>query len=110
MSNDFAEAARIIERGIRSRAFPAAAIEVGRRQAHLWSAAFGRLTYTADATPASGHTIFDLASLTKVISTTTLVMRAVDDGRLALTDRVRGRPPAGRRAAPPAGAHAAPPQ
>ena len=31
----------------------------------------------------TSDTIFDLASLTKVIATTTLVMRAVDDGRLA---------------------------
>jgi CubicO group peptidase (beta-lactamase class C family) len=95
---DFAEAARIIERGIQSRAFPAAVIEVGRRQVPLWSAAFGRLTYAAKATPASSHTIFDLASLTKVISTTTLVMRAADDGRLALTDRVGDRLPAWRGA------------
>jgi CubicO group peptidase (beta-lactamase class C family) len=95
---DFSDAARIIERGIQSRAFPAAAIEVGRRQAPLWSGAFGRVTYAADATPASRHSIFDLASLTKVIATTTLVMRAVDDGRLALADPVCDRLPAWRGA------------
>ena len=33
-------------------------------------------------------TIFDLASLTKVVATTTVVMRLVEDGRIRLTDKV----------------------
>ena len=48
----------------------------------LWRYATGRLTYDADAPPVDDETVFDLASLTKVIATTTLAMRAVDDGRL----------------------------
>ena len=34
-------------------------------------------------------TIFDVASLTKVVATTTAVMMLVEDGRIRLTDRVR---------------------
>jgi CubicO group peptidase (beta-lactamase class C family) len=83
--------ASMIERAIASRAFPAAAIEVGRRDRVLWNAAFGRLTYAADAAAAVPDTIFDLASLTKVIATSTLVMRAVDAGTLSLDDRIAGR-------------------
>ena len=33
-------------------------------------------------------TIFDVASLTKVVATTTAVMALVEDGRIRLTDRV----------------------
>jgi CubicO group peptidase (beta-lactamase class C family) len=88
---DFTEAARLIERGTASHAFPAAAIEVGDRKRVLWNAAFGRLTYAADAESTTPSTLFDLASLTKVIATTTLVMRAVDAGTLALDDRVADR-------------------
>ena len=40
------------------------------------------LRYAAD-------TIFDLASMTKVLATTTIVMRLVDEGRLTLDDPVR---------------------
>jgi CubicO group peptidase (beta-lactamase class C family) len=87
----FSEPARIIERGMESRAFPAAAIEVGRRDQVLWRQAFGRLTYASDAAPASNDTIFDLASLTKVIATATLAMRAVDAETLSLDDRVADR-------------------
>ena len=91
MSVAFSEPARIIERGMESRAFPAAAIEVGRRDQVLWRQAFGRLTYASDAAPASNDTIFDLASLTKVIATATLAMRAVDAKTLSLDDRVADR-------------------
>jgi CubicO group peptidase (beta-lactamase class C family) len=94
----FAESARLIERAIASHAFPAAAIEVGRRESVLWRRAFGHLTYAVEAPPASDGTLFDLASLTKVIATTTLVMRAVDAGGLAPTDRVADRLPAWRGA------------
>jgi CubicO group peptidase (beta-lactamase class C family) len=91
---EFSAAAHLIERGIAARAFPAAAIEVGCRDRVRWRQAFGRLTYAADAPMVTDNTLFDLASLTKVIATTTLVMRAVDDGAMALEDRVADRLPA----------------
>ena len=80
--------ARIIERAIASRAFPAATIEVGRRESVLWRGAFGTLTYEADAPAVTDDTVFDLASLTKVIATATMAMRAIDAGRLSLDARV----------------------
>ena len=56
----------------------------------LWRHAFGSLTFDAAAAPATDDTIFDLASLTKVISTTPLVMQQVERGVLALDDPVFG--------------------
>jgi CubicO group peptidase (beta-lactamase class C family) len=94
----FDEAARVIERAVASRAFPAATIDVGRRDRVLWHAAFGRLTYAPDAPATAPDTIFDLASLTKVIATVPLVMSAVEAGALALDDRVADRLPAWRGA------------
>lgn len=84
----FGAAAEVLREGVAARAFPAAAAEVGSREQVIWRDAFGALSYEADAAPTTVDTIFDLASLTKVISTTTLVMRAVDDGLLRLEDRV----------------------
>jgi CubicO group peptidase (beta-lactamase class C family) len=54
----------------------------------LWREAFGRLTFDDQAPPAAPDTIFDLASLTKVLSTTPLVMQQVERGAIALDDRV----------------------
>ena len=84
----FAGAAAVLEDAIDRRAFPAAVAEVGMRGAVAWRRAFGRVSYDDHAPETSLDTIFDLASLTKVISTATLAMRAVDDGILSLDDPV----------------------
>jgi len=80
----------VLEEAIAERAFPAAVIEVGNAGQVLWRQAFGRLTFDPAAAPASDDTIFDLASLTKVISTTPLVMQQFERGVLALDDPVSG--------------------
>ena len=84
----FLSAARVIEDAVRARAFPAAVIEVGDATQPLWQQAFGRLTFDADAPPATTETVFDLASLTKVLATAPLVMQQVERGALGLDDRV----------------------
>jgi CubicO group peptidase (beta-lactamase class C family) len=86
MPDRFVAAAAIVRDAIASGAFPAAALEVGRASGPLWRDATGRLTYDAEAPAVDQATIFDLASLTKVLATATLAMRAVDDGRLTLDD------------------------
>ena len=63
-------------------AFPAAVVEVGDATRPLWRKAFGRLTYDETSSPATDDTIFDLASLTKVLATTPLVMQQVERGAL----------------------------
>jgi CubicO group peptidase (beta-lactamase class C family) len=80
----FADVAAIIERGIGQRAFPAATVEVGSDEGVLWQQAFGRLDYDPSARHTTLSTIFDLASLTKVIATTSLVMQLVERGVLGL--------------------------
>ena len=84
MPERFPATSAIIRGAVARRAFPAAAIEVGRAGGPLWNQAFGTLTYDPGAFIAAPDTVFDIASLTKVIATTTLVMRAVDEGRLTL--------------------------
>ena len=82
------DARRVIEDAIEARVFPAASVEVGAADRLLWSEAFGHLTFAADAPAASHDTIFDLASLTKPIATTTIVMELVRTGALTLEARV----------------------
>jgi CubicO group peptidase (beta-lactamase class C family) len=74
----------LIERAIAARAFPGAAVEAGGHAGAIWRGAFGRFTYADDATSVTGETIFDLASLTKVLATTTRAMEAVEAGALSL--------------------------
>jgi len=84
----FAAARRVLEKAVAERAFPTASIEVGTASEVLWRDAFGRLTFAADAPRAAHDTIFDLASLTKVLSTAPLVMQQIERGALGLDDPV----------------------
>jgi serine-type D-Ala-D-Ala carboxypeptidase len=80
---------RVIERGIRAGGYPGAAVVVGRKGAAVWEKGFGRLGWTGDdGSVVPERTIYDLASLTKVIGTTTAVMILFDEGKLRLDDRV----------------------
>ena len=89
MRPDFSAIVGLLESAQVARAFPAACIEVGRRDGVVWQHATGRLTYAPDASPATPDTIFDLASLTKVIATAPLVMQLVAARRLLLSTPVR---------------------
>jgi CubicO group peptidase (beta-lactamase class C family) len=91
VSDVFAGARKVIEDAIAARVFPGASLEVGGSTDVLWRAAHGRLTYERDADPVRDETLFDLASLTKVISTASLAMQAVERGALDLDEPVRVR-------------------
>ncbi|HEY2152412.1 MAG TPA: serine hydrolase [Vicinamibacterales bacterium] len=82
------DARRVIERAAAARVFPAAAVEVGSSSDVLWTEAFGTLTFDAAASMTSIDTPFDLASLTKVISTTSTLMELTRTGALDLDERV----------------------
>ena len=84
----FDRARAVLRAALDAGAFPAAAVEVGTADTVLWREAFGRLTFASDAPATREDTIFDLASLTKVLSTTALVMRHVEQRRFALDDPV----------------------
>jgi len=88
MSSSSVDGARLVlERAIASRIFPAAAVGVGSTAGTLWQDAVG--TLTADPFHAAAiDTPFDLASLTKVLATTTVVMQLMATGVLRLDDRV----------------------
>jgi CubicO group peptidase (beta-lactamase class C family) len=78
----------VVEAGVASRAFPGGVLAVGRGGALAHLRAFGRLSYDADAAEVATDTLYDLASLTKVVVTTTLSMILVDEGKLDLDARV----------------------
>jgi CubicO group peptidase (beta-lactamase class C family) len=89
MSSDpFAAARLVVEQGLADRAFPAAVVDAGDRNGARWQSAFGRLTYDESAPACTVETMFDLASLTKVIATSSIAMAHVEGGRLRLDSPV----------------------
>jgi len=67
----------VVETAIKDKAFPGATLAVGYRgKVSLHS--FGKLTYDAKSPDVSLKTMFDIASLTKVVATTTLVAKLAE--------------------------------
>ncbi|HWK90191.1 MAG TPA: serine hydrolase, partial [Longimicrobium sp.] len=76
----------IVRAAIRDSVFSAAAVAVGRHGRLVKLSGYG-VTGGRPVDPAA--TLFDIASLTKVIGTTAAAMALVDDGRLSLETTVR---------------------
>jgi len=83
-----AEVDRVIEAAVAAHAFPGAVVAVGKDGVLAHLKAFGHLSYDADAASVQTDTLYDLASLTKVIVTTTMAMILVDEGKLDITKPV----------------------
>ncbi len=67
----------VLENAIADKAFPGATIAVGYRDKVTYHA-FGKLSYDKDSPAVKLDTMYDLASLTKVVVTTTLVEKLVE--------------------------------
>ena len=80
--------AEVLGNALVSGAFSAVVAEVGSASGACWSYASGRLTNDASSDVVRDSTIFDLASLTKVLATTTLVADHVAAGRLRLDSSI----------------------
>lgn len=81
----FAAVGPLVEKGIRQGVYPGAVVVIGRRDTVLYAKGFGRLTWARGAPrPSARETLWDLASLTKVLATASAVMVLVDQGRVSL--------------------------
>lgn len=76
----------LLERAISRNLISGGVLVVGNRDGILYSAARGRISSAPDAPPITERTIFDVASLTKVLAATPAVMRLLDSGRISLMD------------------------
>ena len=75
----------VVRRGITAGAYPGASVVVGRKGFAVWQKGYGRLGWTTtSAAVVPDESIYDLASLTKVIATTTAAMILYDEGKLDL--------------------------
>lgn len=85
-----AEVDAAVLEGIQRGLYPGAVVVIGRRDSILYARGYGHFTWSpTSAVPTPDSTIWDLASITKVIGTTSAAMRLVDKGRLDLDAPVR---------------------
>ncbi len=80
---------RVVLSGISAGGYPGAAVVVGRGGYSVVKRGYGHLGWTADSPVADEHSIYDLASLTKVVGTTSAIMVLYDEGKIDLDAPVR---------------------
>jgi uncharacterized protein YbbC (DUF1343 family)/CubicO group peptidase (beta-lactamase class C family) len=78
----------LVEQAMADKKLPGAVVLIGRGDTVVWQKAIGRRAVEPTPEAMTLDTIFDMASLTKVIATTTSVMKLVEEGRIRLNDRV----------------------
>jgi uncharacterized protein YbbC (DUF1343 family) len=78
----------VIAEAIAAKKLPGAVVVVGRGDTVVWRKAYGSRAVVPAVEPMTLDTIFDMASLTKVVATTPAVMQLVEDGKVRLTDPV----------------------
>jgi uncharacterized protein YbbC (DUF1343 family)/CubicO group peptidase (beta-lactamase class C family) len=80
--------APVVEQAIRDGKAPGVVVLIGHNGRVVYRRAFGHRALVPRLLPMRATTIFDLASLTKVISTTPSIMQLLEQGKLRLEDPV----------------------
>lgn len=80
----FAAAYSVLEQAVSEQAFPGAAFGVLFQDQVLAFDAVGGFSYAQSAAPVTASTVYDLASVTKAIATTSMAMLLHQDGLLSL--------------------------
>ncbi|MDF1796724.1 MAG: serine hydrolase [Coxiellaceae bacterium] len=78
--------ALLAQQSIANKAFPGFCIQVGDRKAVLLDKCYGAFSYK-NKYHDSIHSSFDIASLTKILATTSDIMRLYDQGKIDLNDK-----------------------
>ncbi|HUQ98691.1 MAG TPA: serine hydrolase [Gemmatimonadaceae bacterium] len=76
---------RVVERGIKAGGYPGAAVVVGRKGVAVFEKGFGKLSWNSSSTSVDAQrTIYDIASLSKVVGTATAIMILFDEKKIDL--------------------------
>lgn len=89
-AQSIAEIDGAVRSGIEAGLYPGAVVVIGRRDSVLYARGYGHFTWDpASALPEPDSTLWDIASISKVVGTTSAAMRLVDRGRLNLDAPIR---------------------
>jgi uncharacterized protein YbbC (DUF1343 family)/CubicO group peptidase (beta-lactamase class C family) len=87
-SSRLAQMDAVIEEAIQAKRLPGAVVLAARKGSVVWQKAYGSRATDPAREPMSVDSIFDLASLTKVVATATSIMILVERGKVRLNDPV----------------------
>jgi uncharacterized protein YbbC (DUF1343 family)/CubicO group peptidase (beta-lactamase class C family) len=78
----------VVNDEIAQRHLPGAVVVVGRNSQVAWRKAYGARALEPAREPMTTNTIFDVASLTKIVATATSIMMLIERGQIGLNDPV----------------------
>lgn len=79
-----------VREGIQKGIYPGAVVIIGRRDSLLYARGYGHFTWSPSSpVPRPDSTLWDIASITKIVSTTSAALRLVDQDKLDLEAPVR---------------------
>lgn len=78
----------IFNSGIKANAYPGGQVVLSRNGIVFYQKSFGNLTYENKMDSVSDLDLYDLASLTKVIATTSDIIMLYDQGKFKITDKL----------------------
>ncbi len=89
-AQSFASIDAAVRDGIDKGIYPGAVVLVGRRDSLLYARGYGHFTWSPSSpVPRPDSTLWDIASITKIVSTMSVALRLVDQGKLDLEAPVR---------------------
>jgi len=77
--------APLVQAAVQAGKIPGAVVLIGHDGHVVYRQAFGQRSLVPERRPMTIDTIFDMASLTKVVATTTAVMQLVEEGKIQLS-------------------------
>ncbi len=84
LAHDFRSLEAAMEKAVSDTVFPGASLAVLYKGDIIFHKAFGRMTYSPQSPAAETTTLYDLASLTKAVATTSIAMQLVERDSLSL--------------------------
>ena len=78
----------IVQEAISKHVTPSACVVIGTADKVLFAKAYGHLTYDEGSPPATLDTLYDMASCSKAVGTTSAAVILMQDGKLGLDDKV----------------------
>src|SRR5512142_148826 len=87
-AQNFAAIDDTINAGVRQGKFPGTVLVIGHNGKVIYEKVYGNRALVPAVEPMTADTIFDCASLTKVIATTSSLMRLFEQGKFRLNDRL----------------------
>nr|WP_318345084.1 glycoside hydrolase family 3 N-terminal domain-containing protein [Muricauda sp. D6] len=84
-SEKLAQVDTLVQQGLDSLMYPGAQVLVARKGKVIYNKSFGKPTYNSDL-EITEESVYDLASLTKILATLPIIMKMEEEGKIALND------------------------